>query len=132
MSSERYSAELIVAEQDFAECGWKSTLVNEERESYSSMWQAFTSTARKASEDNRPSHGKALWLGVKEVSRLISRIRHRQFGVLVTTSIVARQAHQEVREDRHPNIFYIGARHCRNSDQERLQHGRQSRSLAKK
>ena len=47
-------------------------------------------------------------VGVKEVSRLISRIRHRQFGVLVTTSIVARQAYDEVRVDRHPIIFICG------------------------
>ncbi len=47
-------------------------------------------------------------VGVKEVSRLISRIRHRQFGVLVTTSVVARQAYQEVREDRHPILFISG------------------------
>jgi hypothetical protein len=47
-------------------------------------------------------------VGVKEVSRLISRIRHRQFGVLVTTSAVARQAYEEVREDRHPIIFFSG------------------------
>lgn len=47
-------------------------------------------------------------VGVKEVSRLISRLRHRQFGVLVTTSLIARQAYQEVREDRHPIIFISG------------------------
>ena len=47
-------------------------------------------------------------IGVKEVSRLISRIRHRQFGVLVTTSVVHKQAYQEVREDRHPIIFISG------------------------
>ncbi len=47
-------------------------------------------------------------VGVREVSRLISRIRHRQFGVLVTTSVVARQAYEEVREDRHPIIFISG------------------------
>jgi len=47
-------------------------------------------------------------IGVKEVSRLISRIRHRQFGVLVTTSLVARQAYEEVREDRHPILFISG------------------------
>jgi Restriction endonuclease AspBHI N-terminal/Restriction endonuclease len=47
-------------------------------------------------------------VGVKEVSRLISRIRHRQFGVLVTTSVVARQAYEEVRDDRHPIIFLAG------------------------
>ena len=47
-------------------------------------------------------------VGVKEVSRLISRIRHRQFGVLVTTSVIGRQAYEEVREDRHPIIFFCG------------------------
>jgi hypothetical protein len=47
-------------------------------------------------------------VGVKEVSRLISRIRHRQFGVLITTSVIARQAYEEVREDRHPIIFISG------------------------
>jgi hypothetical protein len=51
---------------------------------------------------------KPTTVGVKEVSRLISRIRHRQFGVLVTTSVVARQAYEEVREDRHPIIFICG------------------------
>lgn len=47
-------------------------------------------------------------VGVREVSRLISRIRNRQFGVLVTTSIIARQAYEEVREDKHPIIFLSG------------------------
>jgi hypothetical protein len=47
-------------------------------------------------------------VGVKEVSRLISRIRNRQFGVLVTTSVVARQAYEEVRTDQHPIIFISG------------------------
>lgn len=47
-------------------------------------------------------------VGVREVSRLISRLRHRQFGVLVTTSVVARQAYEEVREDRHPIVFISG------------------------
>lgn len=52
--------------------------------------------------------GTATTVGVKEVSRLISRIRHRQFGVLVTTSVIARQAYEEVREDKHPIIFISG------------------------
>ena len=56
-----------------------------------------------------PSNGqRANSVGVKEVSRLISRIRHRQFGVLVTTSVVGRQAYKEVRQDRHPIIFVCG------------------------
>lgn len=44
-------------------------------------------------------------VGVREVSRLISRIKHREFGVLVTTSYVDRQAYQEVVDDGHPVIF---------------------------
>ena len=47
-------------------------------------------------------------VGVKEVSRLISRIRNRQFGILVTTSAVAKQAYDEVRTDGHPIIFLSG------------------------
>lgn len=57
-----------------------------------------------------PANGSdgANTVGVKEVARLISRIRHREFGVLVTTSAVARQAYEDVREDGHPIIFLCG------------------------
>lgn len=48
-------------------------------------------------------------VGVGEMSRLISRLRHRQFGVLVTTSYVAPQAYQEIRDDEHP-VVVIAAR----------------------
>lgn len=44
-------------------------------------------------------------VGVREMSRLISRIRYRQFGVLVTTSYVHSQAYQEVIEDGHPILI---------------------------
>lgn len=44
-------------------------------------------------------------VGVKEISRLISRLRHRQFGILVTTSFVAAQAYQEIKEDQHPIVI---------------------------
>jgi hypothetical protein len=47
-------------------------------------------------------------VGVKELSRLISRLRHRQFGVLVTTSYVAIQAYQEIKEDGHPIVIISG------------------------
>jgi Restriction endonuclease AspBHI N-terminal/Restriction endonuclease len=43
-------------------------------------------------------------VGVRELSRLISRLRHRQFGVLVTTSYVEMQAYKEIKEDGHPII----------------------------
>lgn len=46
-------------------------------------------------------------VGVREVSRLISRIKHREFGVLVTTSYVDRQAYREVTDDGHPVILAV-------------------------
>ncbi len=41
-------------------------------------------------------------VGVHQLSRLISRIRYRQFGILCTTSFLTPQAYQEVVEDGHP------------------------------
>jgi len=48
-------------------------------------------------------------VGVKEMSRLISRLRHRQFGVMVTTSYVHKQAYDEVRVDDHPVVIVSGS-----------------------
>ncbi|MFF4185773.1 restriction endonuclease [Streptomyces sp. NPDC001691] len=47
-------------------------------------------------------------VGVREVSRLISRIRHRNFGVLVSTSYFNRQVQSEVQEDGHPIALVCG------------------------
>ncbi|MEJ0022883.1 MAG: restriction endonuclease [Alphaproteobacteria bacterium] len=47
-------------------------------------------------------------VGVKDMSRLISRLRHRQFGVIVTTSCVDLQAYKEIKEDQHP-ILVVAA-----------------------
>lgn len=47
-------------------------------------------------------------VGVKETSRLISRIRNRQFGILVTTSFVADQAYKEIIEDEQPIAIIAG------------------------
>ncbi len=49
-------------------------------------------------------YAPATGVGVKDLARLISRLRHRQFGVFVTTSFVGRQAYQELRADRHPVV----------------------------
>ncbi|CAN7724608.1 restriction endonuclease [Rhizobium sp. LjRoot98] len=48
-------------------------------------------------------------VGVKDMSRLISRLRHRQFGVLVTTSCVDLQAYKEIKEDQHPILVIAAA-----------------------
>jgi len=47
-------------------------------------------------------------VGVKFTSRLISRIKYREFGVFVTTSYIAEQAFEEIIEDNHPIIFITG------------------------
>ncbi len=47
-------------------------------------------------------------VGVEAQSRLISRLRPRQFGVLVTTSFVSEQAYGELRDDNHPVVILSG------------------------
>lgn len=54
-------------------------------------------------------YGPANSVGVRDLSRLISRLRHRQFGVLVTTSWVDTQAYREIKEDQHPIIIIAAA-----------------------
>ena len=46
--------------------------------------------------------------GVKETSRLISHLRHRQFGVFITTSCVGTQAYKEIVDDQHPVVILAG------------------------
>ena len=53
-------------------------------------------------------HGPTGGLGVKVLSRLISRLRHRQFGILVTTTFLAPQAYQELVEDQQPIVVCSG------------------------
>ncbi|MDP4028394.1 MAG: DUF4209 domain-containing protein [Gallionella sp.] len=72
MSDQRYSVDLIITAQDFADCGWKEVLATTSREGYSSMWQAFSSAARAAIDDKRQSHGKVLWLLADACSMMLS------------------------------------------------------------
>jgi hypothetical protein len=48
-------------------------------------------------------------VNVRETSRLISRLKHREFGVLITTSYVGRQAYEEIKDDGHPVAIVSGA-----------------------
>ena len=63
--------------------------------------------------------GSSVLLGSRNneaVSRAGSRIscvlrgslRHRQVGILVTTSVVGKQAYAEIRQDHHPAAFLCG------------------------
>lgn len=47
-------------------------------------------------------------VGVKDTARLISRIKDRQFGIMVTTSYVHQQAYQELLDDGHPIVLVTG------------------------
>ena len=42
---------------------------------------------------------------MKQMSRLIARIRYRQFGIMLTTSYVDSVAYKEVVEDGHPILI---------------------------
>jgi hypothetical protein len=55
-------------------------------------------------------------VGVKAISRLISRLRHRQFGILVTTSYLAKQAYEEIVDDEHSDHRLRRGRYCRAAD----------------
>lgn len=47
-------------------------------------------------------------VGVRATSRLISRLKHREFGVLVTTAPLDKQAYTELRLDDHPVVVISG------------------------
>lgn len=44
-------------------------------------------------------------VNVHDMARLISRLRHRQFGILITNSCVGNQTYEEVLEDKHPILI---------------------------
>lgn len=48
-------------------------------------------------------------VGIKETSRFIARLKNRFIGILVTTSVIAEQAYQQVRAEKHPLIFLSGS-----------------------
>lgn len=47
-------------------------------------------------------------VSVADTARLISRIKNRQFGIMITTSYIANQAYKEILEDGHPIILING------------------------
>jgi hypothetical protein len=47
-------------------------------------------------------------IGVKPMSRLISRLKHRDIGVFITTSQFSKQVQTEIIEDQHPVLLVSG------------------------
>lgn len=58
----RYPTDLHIDRADFAVCDWRSVLATLERGEYSSMWQAFSETAREALEKQDQKVSKIFWL----------------------------------------------------------------------
>jgi len=57
-------------------------------------------------------YGEKNIVGVRDTSRLISRLKSREFGVFVTTSAVGKQAYSEIRDDNHPVVIISGRDIC--------------------
>ena len=72
MSHDRYPKDLILTLEDFAGCGWKEVLASADRKGYPSMHYAFSDAAKQAMQEDRQSHGKALWLLADACSMMIS------------------------------------------------------------
>ena len=53
-------------------------------------------------------YSKNTAVATKDTARLISRIKNRQFGILITTSYIADQAYNEILEDGHPIVIING------------------------
>ncbi len=51
---------------------------------------------------------KSKSIGVKPMSRLISRLKHRDLGVFITTAYYDKQVQEEILEDRHPILLLSG------------------------
>jgi Domain of unknown function (DUF4209) len=58
----RYPVDLQISINDFIDCGWRDAIEQTTRDGYSAMWQAFSSAARVAIENDSAKHGKSLWL----------------------------------------------------------------------
>ncbi len=73
------------------------------------FWSPHAHTENNHVEDPRNPPSPGLDLGRKKLTGLISRLRPRQFGIFATTSFVATQVYQELKEDDHPCLSSVVA-----------------------
>jgi hypothetical protein len=74
MSGERYPADLKVSANDFYQSAWREALAEKSREGYPSMWSALSEAARRALSEDRPEHGKVLWLLADACSMMLAPV----------------------------------------------------------
>lgn len=72
MHNERYQSDLAISLDDFITSGWKEVISPVSKEGYSAMWQALSSAAHSALEDERREHSKVLWLLADACSMMLS------------------------------------------------------------
>lgn len=72
MTRDRYSKELVLTVEDFAECGWRAILANAPDIGYPSMHLALSNAAKQAASEDRQTHSKALWLLADACSMIFS------------------------------------------------------------
>lgn len=72
MSYRRYPSNLVITKEDFKDCRWQEAIANIEQKDYSAMWQAFSSAANKAMEEDRLTHSKILWLLADACSMMLN------------------------------------------------------------
>ncbi|MGZ8157582.1 MAG: DUF4209 domain-containing protein, partial [Methylobacter sp.] len=78
MSIEKFPENTTVSLEDFRKCGWLEAIHEAKREDYRSMWQALTSFARKAIEEERYPEGKVLWLLADSCSMMLKPSSHNE------------------------------------------------------
>ena len=71
MSDDRYPHDLKISPDDFRKCGCREIINGIERDGYSAMWQAFSSAARRAIEEDKKAEGKVLWLVADACSMML-------------------------------------------------------------
>ena len=62
MSNEHDPREPALTKEDFFSCGWETVLAKKTHKHYTSMFSAFKDAMEKADDEDRPAHGKVLWL----------------------------------------------------------------------
>ena len=74
MPPERYSKDMVLTAEDFAECGWKEVLESAKDKSYRLVHSALYKAARQATDEGRQAHGKVLWLLADACSMQLSPV----------------------------------------------------------
>ena len=84
MSNEHDPKEPALTKEDFFSCGWKAALTEANPKDYPQVHRAFSAAAKKADDENRQAHSKALsLLSIACSMELSSKSRNEPFKPLM-------------------------------------------------